>query len=135
MKLNLQLPDPIQTETKESAQVVEDTLLELKSIIEERYNALIQVEIVTSSQTNLEDVMVLYYAVYLVFAAKNNFSYRLLEVTCTNPDGGLPVAVSAFVGPSKSFGTAHTKEALNRVIEEVFREERTQRILSNYRPL
>ncbi len=131
MKLNLNLPDPNEKPDREN--VVEATLKNLKFTIEDKYNEKILVLITTSATFNDERENVLSYAIYLSFINRNKFSYRLFEVNCLNADGGLPVELIAFSGPSASFGKAHTKEEFELAIEKIFKDRRTRNIiLSNY---
>jgi len=130
--MKVKLPDV--TKKKKKNNEVEEVLIELKNIIESNFDKKILVLIMTSSTINNDKETVLSYAAYLSFLNKNKFSYRLFEINCINPDGGLPVNVVAFSGPSESFGIANSKDDLIKIIEMIFEMDRTQTIiLSNFK--
>lgn len=129
--MKIQLPKI--TEKSTSKNKIEETLLALKAQIEDTYNGKILMLIFTSTTYNNNEENVLSYAVYLSFINRNKFSYRLFEINCLNADGGMPVELLAFTGPSESFGIAKTKLELEKGIEKIFKDKRTKNIiLSNY---
>ena len=133
MQLKLNLPKINELESNRNE--LEEVLISLRDQVEDTYDGKISVVVTPSSTYNNKKEKVLSYALYLVFMGRNSFSYRLMEINCKNADGGLPIEVNAFVGPSKSFGEANTIDELNRKIENVFSDSRTREIiLSNYNP-
>ena len=133
MPLKLNLPKINELESNRNE--LERVLISIRDQVEDTYDGKIGLIITPSSTYNNDKEKVLSYALYLVFTGRNSFSYRLMEINCKNADGGLPVEIVAFTGPSKSFGEANTIDELNRKIEEVFVDDRTRKIiLSNYNP-
>ena len=132
MTLKLDLPDI--NNSASHANELENVLISLRNQIEGKYDNYIKVPITTSFSQNSNGENLLVYAVYLSFVGKSNFSYRLIELICQNPDGGLPVDVYAFNGPPEEMGTAQSTDELNKIIEDVFANSRTRNIiLNNYK--
>ncbi len=95
---DLKLPDP--NSLNGSAQEYPLVVLEaLKDKIDAAYLNRIVAIITTTTAFNEGKEKVAGYAFYLGFLSKNDFSYRLFEVMCKNPDGGYPVQITAFSGP------------------------------------
>lgn len=76
--------------------------------------------------------VVLNYALYLSFAGRDHFSYRLFELVSKENNGGFPVTVHAFSGPPVPFGTAPDAETLRRIIDTIFEDTRFRWIINTY---
>lgn len=72
------------------------------------------------------------YALYLSFTSRNNFSYRLFELTSHQVNGGLPVTVQAFSGPPVDLGKAETADELQGIIDKIFKDNRTRWVINAY---
>lgn len=131
MSYNFNFPSIDQQEYNRNK--LEKLLTDVKTQIEGTYNDNISMLITATSKFNKNEEKVLSYALYLVFRKNNGFSYRLMEINCINADGGFPVEVNAFFGPSEYFGKADDDSALAKIMDDVFVHQRTRNvILSNY---
>lgn len=124
--LKIKLPD-IQPKLNNQIEI-EKILLELKNIIETKYDNAISVYIRSSYVYNEDDKETLYYALYLTFN-KINFSYRLIEINCYNNEGDYPIIVNAFSDSSEYIGIAETNNEFCNLISKIFDKERTHKLI------
>ena len=89
--------------------------------------------ITTSSELINNTTAIISYAFWIDFLKIKDYSYRLFELNPIKIDGGYPLTVTAFHGPSEDFGLIDTPKELEEVISKILNSNRGRFIiLSNY---
>lgn len=89
--------------------------------------------ITTASELVDSRTSIMSYAFWVDFLKIKNYSYRLFELKPTKIDGGYPLTVTAFHGPSEEFGIIKDSTELEVTINKILNSDRGRFIiLSNY---
>jgi len=108
---------------------------QLSQDIESRYQGKIHGVITTTSyQEDPDGGSIKEYAFYLVFANKDNYTYRLFEAACVNEDGKYPIKITSFSNPADVYNDIDKKADFEDIIRRILKDERARFIiLSNYK--
>lgn len=89
--------------------------------------------ITTTSELVDNTTAIISYAFWIDFLKVKDYSYRLFELKPTKIDGGYPLTVTAFHGPSEDFGMISSPEDVEIVVNKILNSDRGRFIiLSNY---
>ena len=121
------LPDPNDPSLRKSPELI---MRRLMDDIAAKYSGHISATFTSSSQV-FEDgaSSVLDYTFYLIFLKQDNFSYPLFTATCMMQDGAYPLVIRSHYGPPIDYGKAADGEAFEKIIELIFKEERTRNVI------